>query len=167
MGKYSLKRPCSEDFKKYKTISVGCLWAEQFAIKVDQFYREFLKILKNRDKTDRLWSRIAQLTGNPQKWFCTFWNPQSKAFPESIYPFRWVFCELSKLQSNVEQSFLTNSKNTYFLEGGFAPPQIKKCIFFRFSIIHNPWLKSWAWNWPNPLKIVILALVRPSAIPRH
>ena len=158
---------CPEDFKKYKTNSVGCLWAEQFAIKVDQFYRDFLKILKNRDKIDQLWSRIAQLTGNPQNWFCTFWNSQSKAFPESIYPFRWVVWELSNLQSNVEWSFLTHSKNTYFLEGGFTPPEIKKCVFLGFSIIHNPRLKSGTWNWSNPLKIVILALVRLSAIPRH
>ena len=43
MSLYSMEKYCPGDFKKYKTISVGCLWAEQFAIKVDQFYRDFKK----------------------------------------------------------------------------------------------------------------------------
>ena len=37
---YSMERPCPQDFKKYKIIQVGGLRAEQFAIKVDWFYRE-------------------------------------------------------------------------------------------------------------------------------
>ena len=41
MIQYSIETPCPEDFKKYKTIYVGGLWAEQFAIEIDQFYREF------------------------------------------------------------------------------------------------------------------------------
>ena len=34
------RKYCPEDSKKYKTISVGGLRAEQFAIKIDRFYRE-------------------------------------------------------------------------------------------------------------------------------
>ena len=40
MSLYSMEKYCPEDSKKYKTISVGGLRAEQFAIKIDQFYRE-------------------------------------------------------------------------------------------------------------------------------
>ena len=40
MSLYSIEKYCPEDSKKYKTISVGGLRAEQFAIKIDQFYRE-------------------------------------------------------------------------------------------------------------------------------
>ena len=41
---YFLERPCPDNFKKYKIISVGGLWAEQFAIKNDRFYRENRKL---------------------------------------------------------------------------------------------------------------------------
>merc|ERR1712030_200954 len=37
---YCLERPCPDNFKKYKIISVGGLCAEQFAIKNNRFYRE-------------------------------------------------------------------------------------------------------------------------------
>ena len=40
----SLKRPCPGNFKKYKTISVGSLWAEQFLIKVEQFSEKSKKL---------------------------------------------------------------------------------------------------------------------------
>ena len=36
-------------------------------------------IVVNRDKLDQLWSRIAQLSDHPRKWFYTFWNPQNTA----------------------------------------------------------------------------------------
>ena len=35
-----MEKYCPKDSKKYKTISVGGLRAEQFAIKIDRFYRE-------------------------------------------------------------------------------------------------------------------------------
>ena len=38
--KYSMEWSCPQDFKKYKTISVEGLRAEQFAIKVDRVYRD-------------------------------------------------------------------------------------------------------------------------------
>ena len=41
-----MEKYCPEDSKKYKTISVGGLRAEQFAIKIDQFYREKHQIFK-------------------------------------------------------------------------------------------------------------------------
>jgi len=41
MGQYSMERPCPEDFKTYKTISVDG------RSKNDQFYCEILKILKS------------------------------------------------------------------------------------------------------------------------
>ena len=41
MGQYSMERPCPDDSKKYRLISVGCLWAEQFAIKIDWFFQRF------------------------------------------------------------------------------------------------------------------------------
>ena len=110
MGKYSLERTCSEDFKKYKTNSVGCLWAEQFAIKVDQFYRDFLIFSKIRDKIDRLWSQIAQLTGNPQNWFCTF----QRVFTH--------FGELSgswaihDQRRSISSRFFLNNKNLWFFK---------------------------------------------------
>ena len=44
-----MEKYCPGDFKKYKTISVGCLGAEQFAIKDDLFHRDFLKIIKTHD----------------------------------------------------------------------------------------------------------------------
>ena len=44
MSLYSIEKYCPEDSKKYKTISVGGLRAEQFTIKIDQFYRENTKI---------------------------------------------------------------------------------------------------------------------------
>ena len=40
--KYLMEKYCSENFKKYKTISAGGLWAEQFTIKNKKFYRENL-----------------------------------------------------------------------------------------------------------------------------
>ena len=40
MSLYSVEKYCPEDSKKYKAISVSGLRAEQFAIKIDQFYRE-------------------------------------------------------------------------------------------------------------------------------
>ena len=39
-GQCSLKRPCPKNFKKYKTISVGSLWAEQSAIKHEYFFKK-------------------------------------------------------------------------------------------------------------------------------
>ena len=47
MSLYSMEKYCPGDFKKYKTISVGSLWAEQFAIKVDQFYCDLKKNVKS------------------------------------------------------------------------------------------------------------------------
>ena len=35
-----MEKYCPEDSKKYKTISVGGLRAVQFAVKINQFYRE-------------------------------------------------------------------------------------------------------------------------------
>ena len=46
---YSMERYCPQDSKKYKTISVGGLRAEQFAIKIDIFYRENFRGVENRD----------------------------------------------------------------------------------------------------------------------
>ena len=43
---YSMENYCPEDSKKYKTISVGGLRAEQFAIKIDRFYREKQQIFE-------------------------------------------------------------------------------------------------------------------------
>ena len=40
-----------EDSKKYKTISVGGLRAEQFAIKIDRFYHEKHQISKGEKIT--------------------------------------------------------------------------------------------------------------------
>ena len=40
MSLYSMEKYCPKDSKKYKTISVGGLRAEQFASKIDRFYRE-------------------------------------------------------------------------------------------------------------------------------
>ena len=37
-------------------------------------------IVVNRDKLERLWSRIAQLSDHPRKWFYTLWNPQDNTF---------------------------------------------------------------------------------------
>ena len=39
-----MEKYCPEDFKKYKTISLGGLRAEQIAIKIYRFYREISKI---------------------------------------------------------------------------------------------------------------------------
>ena len=48
---YSMERYCPQNSKKYKTISVGGLRAEQFAIKIDIFYREnFRGVEKSRFK---------------------------------------------------------------------------------------------------------------------
>merc|ERR1712030_203469 len=48
---YSMERYCPQDSKKYETISVGGLRAEQFAIKIDIFYREnFRGVEKSRFK---------------------------------------------------------------------------------------------------------------------
>ena len=44
-----MEKYCPEDSKKYKTISVGGLRAEQFAIKIDQFYREKHQIFEGRN----------------------------------------------------------------------------------------------------------------------
>jgi len=49
MEQYSIERPCPQDFKMYKIISVGGLWAEQFAIKDDQFYSENIREDKNHN----------------------------------------------------------------------------------------------------------------------
>ena len=38
---------CPEDFKKYKTIPVGGLRAEQFAINVDRVYRDLQQLWKH------------------------------------------------------------------------------------------------------------------------
>ena len=46
MSLYSMEKYCPEDSKKYKIISVGGLRAEQFAIKIDRFYREKQQIFE-------------------------------------------------------------------------------------------------------------------------
>ena len=40
MSLYSMEKYCPEDSKKYMTISLGDLRAEQFAIKIDRVYRD-------------------------------------------------------------------------------------------------------------------------------
>merc|ERR1712030_208510 len=71
----------------------------------ERFFRKFDRNIKNkdfenRDKIDRFQSRIAQLTGHPQKWFCTFLNPKDNIFQYSIISFQWVVCGLSNSRSN-------------------------------------------------------------------
>ena len=66
-----MERYCPQDYKvqKYKTISVGGLWAEQFAIKVNRFYREFLNnrdfviFSKIRDKAELIIYLVHRLHG--------------------------------------------------------------------------------------------------------
>ena len=80
MIQYSMESACPDNSKKYKIISVGGLWAEQFAIEIDQFYQklskfqksQFFSILKSAIKLRRFQSQIAQLTDHPPKWACTF-----------------------------------------------------------------------------------------------
>ena len=69
-----------KDSKKYRLISVGHLWAEQFAIEIDVLNRRFWNFLENCDfeisiifhKIDQFQSQIARLTDLSQKWACTF-----------------------------------------------------------------------------------------------
>ena len=51
MGQCSMESSCPEDSKKYRLISMGGLWAEQFAIKIDGLYRGFWN-------TKKLWFLI-------------------------------------------------------------------------------------------------------------
>ena len=80
MIQYSMESACPDDSKKYRLISVGDLWAEQFAIEIDAILSRILKYWKIVifeisiifDKVDRFQSRIARLTDLRQKWSCTF-----------------------------------------------------------------------------------------------
>ena len=112
-------------------ISVGGLGAGQSVIKIDQYFRGFyifcflifFLIFYFRDKIDHFWSRIARLTDHPQKWFCTFWNCQGKAFPKSTEPFLWVVCGLSNSRSNLAQFYREIFRNTKFSRGARGLPQ--------------------------------------------
>ena len=80
MSQYSMERCYPDNSKKYRLISVGDLWAEQFAIEIDAILSRILKywkivifeILIIFDKIDRFQSQIARLTDLRQKWSCTF-----------------------------------------------------------------------------------------------
>ena len=48
MSQYCMERGCPDDSKKYKLISVRGLWAEQFAIEIDQFYEKLWKFQKSQ-----------------------------------------------------------------------------------------------------------------------
>ena len=106
MSLYFLEWLGQGDSKKYRFIYVGSLWAEQFEIKIDQFFSPVFKFsifmdFQIFDKMDQFQSQIARLTDIPQKWACTFWNCEGKAFPSSIVPFLWVVYELSNSRSNI------------------------------------------------------------------
>ena len=58
-------------------------------------------IVVNRDKLGRLWTRIAQLTDHPRKWFNTLWNGLVLRISKSIKPFPWVVWELSNSRSKL------------------------------------------------------------------
>ena len=80
MSQYSMERWYPDNSKKYRLISVGDLWAEQFAIEIDAILSRILKYWKIVifeisiifDKIDRFQSQIARLTDLRQKWSCTF-----------------------------------------------------------------------------------------------
>ena len=48
MIQYSMESACPDDSKKYRIISVGGLWTEQFAIEIDQFYEKLWKFKKSQ-----------------------------------------------------------------------------------------------------------------------
>ena len=48
MSQYSMERRCPDNSKKYRLISVSGLWAEQFAIEIDQFYEKLWKFQKSQ-----------------------------------------------------------------------------------------------------------------------
>ena len=48
MSQYSMESACPDDSKKYRIISVGGLWAEQFTIEIDQFYQKLSKFQKSQ-----------------------------------------------------------------------------------------------------------------------
>jgi len=56
-------------------------------------------IVVNRDKLERLWTRIAQLTDHPRKWFNTLWKSLVLRISKSIKPFPWVVWEPSNSRS--------------------------------------------------------------------
>ena len=56
-------------------------------------------IVVNRDKLEQLWSRIAQLTDHPRKWFNTLWKSLVLRISKSIKPFPWVVWEPSNSRS--------------------------------------------------------------------
>ena len=73
MIQYSIETPCPEDFKKYKTISVGGLGAEQFTIQINLFSTDF-QIWVNT-----LWKGLA--LGHPQKFNNSKWGVKSPPPP--------------------------------------------------------------------------------------
>ena len=109
---YSMERYCPHDSKKYKTISVGGLRAEQFAIKIDIFYREnFRGVEKSRFKIILiLFLYIQSKSGFLQTSFQFFplelhdWAP--KYSPPPPYLVAPPFCILATLPSGISISTL-------------------------------------------------------------
>ena len=101
-----MERCCPDNSKKYRLISVGDLWAEQFAIEIDVLNRRFWNFLENCDfeisiiflKIDRFQSWIAQLTYLSHKWVNILWKENVLTILKSTGSFLWEVCEPSNLQ---------------------------------------------------------------------
>ena len=108
MGKFVFKflKMCDSDQRGSQTLLPGGQTATKceiiyfiLIIFKDFFILHVSIIVVNRDKLERLWSRIAQLTDHPRKWFNTLWNGLVLRISKSIKPFPWVVWELSNLRS--------------------------------------------------------------------
>ena len=75
-GQCSLERLCPENFKKYKTISVGSLWAEQLSIKhwaVFSFLKKIRQKSSQKSMKNLFFGLLTSIGGTPSP-FPLFWD---------------------------------------------------------------------------------------------
>ena len=108
VGKIFFKflKMCDSDQRGSQTLLPGgqtatkCEFIYFILIILKDFFNFYISIIVvNRDKLARLWTRIAQLSDHPRKWFNTLWQGLVLRISKSIKPLPWVVWELSNSRS--------------------------------------------------------------------